>query len=121
MENWDAAVHFGLMRAKIRHLCYLTDICGFFSVPRAFIALFSLILLNAVFFYSKPETDVTNYVQMLHLRTQVCFTASFAQQCQNQASVYCIIYFFAFVTGAKELIAKLIAKERNPLLLLLLL
>lgn len=38
--------------------------------------------------------------------------------------MYCIIYlfiYFAFVTGAQELIAKLMAKERNPLLLLLLL
>lgn len=58
-------------------------------------------------FYSKTETDVTNCVQMLHLRTWVCFTASLHSSAtiKHVCTVLIIYLFIAFVTGAKELIA----------------
>lgn len=65
------------------------------------------------FLNPKPETDVTNCVQMLHLRTQVCFHHLCTTMAESSTCVlYYLSIYLAFGTGAKELMAKeLIAKE----------
>lgn len=100
------------MRAKIRHLRYLRHM---WALPGSK-SFYRFILTNFVerfafvFFYFQTETDVPNCVQMLHLRTQVCFAASLHNNARitHVCTIFILSLFFAFVTGAKELIAKLI-------------